>query len=296
MGLGKKKWLILIMMFIIIGFIYSYYIQQPKFETVLYGEVTDSIEAEAVIIRDEEIVYSNNHGKVNLTFKEGEKAAYGQEIIEINGSDDTETFYAGHSGLISYGFDGLEDEFNFTNLDQYDVNDFKNLKAEYEHLVDGKEIDEAEPVYRIVNNKKVYFIFIINSSNADDYSIGETVFLDEAKANNNLIKANITGKTSNSDETVLFVEVNGFKDEWLNRRFINFELISNIYRGLIVPKNSIFNTSKGRGVLVQNSRGIIEFRPLNLIGGNSKETVVEGLTLGDKVIINPEVLNYGRGD
>ncbi|MFW6381901.1 MAG: HlyD family efflux transporter periplasmic adaptor subunit [Bacillota bacterium] len=296
MGLGKKKWLILIMMFIIIGFIYSYYNQQPKFETVLYGEVTDSIEAEAVIIRDEEIVYSNNHGKVNLTFKEGEKAAYGQEIIEINGSDNTETFYADHSGLISYGFDGLEDEFNFTNLDQYDVNDFKNLKAEYEHLVDGKEIDEAEPVYRIVNNKKVYFIFIINSSNADDYSIGETVFLDEAKANNNLIKANITGKTSNSDETVLFVEVNGFKDEWLNRRFINFELISNIYRGLIVPKNSIFNTSKGRGVLVQNSRGIIEFRPLNLIGGNSKETVVEGLTLGDKVIINPEVLNYGRGD
>ncbi|MFW5873163.1 MAG: HlyD family efflux transporter periplasmic adaptor subunit [Bacillota bacterium] len=296
MGLGKKKWLILIMMFIIIGFIYSYYNQQPKFETVLYGEVTDSIEAEAVIIRDEEIVYSNNHGKVNLTFKEGEKAAYGQEIIEINGSDNAETFYADHSGLISYGFDGLEDEFNFTNLDQYDVNDFKNLKAEYEHLVDGKEIDEAEPVYRIVNNKKVYFIFIINSSNADDYSIGETVFLDEAKANNNLIKANITGKTSNSDETVLFVEVNGFKDEWLNRRFINFELISNIYRGLIVPKNSIFNTSKGRGVLVQNSRGIIEFRPLNLIGGNSKETVVEGLTLGDKVIINPEVLNYGRGD
>ncbi|MFN2364244.1 MAG: hypothetical protein ABR596_08100, partial [Halarsenatibacteraceae bacterium] len=65
MKLGRKKWLIWITMLIIIGFIYSYYNQQPRIETVLYKEVTDSIESEALIIRDEKVIYSNNHGKVD---------------------------------------------------------------------------------------------------------------------------------------------------------------------------------------------------------------------------------------
>lgn len=296
MKLGRKKWLIWLTMLIIIGFIYSYYNQQPKIETVLYKEITDSIESEALIIRDEKVIDSNNHGKVDLTYQEGEKAAYGQEIIKINGENSTKIYYAVQSGLISYGFDGLEARFDFENLSQSNVSDFQDLEVAYNHLVDGKEINENEPVYRIINNKKVYFIFNLNSLEADKYSIGETVFLDEVNTNTRLIKAHVTNKIINSDEAVLFVEVNGFKDEWLNRRFINFELISNIYRGLVVPTNSLFNTAEGRGALVENSRGLIEFRSLEIIGGNSKEVVVEGLNLGDKVIINPEVMNYGRGD
>lgn len=296
MKLGRKKWLILIIMMFIIGFMYSYYKHQPRIETVLYGEVIDSIESEALIIRDEVVVFSDNYGKVDLAYKEGERASYGQEVIKINNSSNSEVYYAVRSGLISYGFDGLEDEFDFANLDEYKVDDFQNLQADYDHLVDGKEVDEAEPIYRIVNNQKVYFIFILNSAKANKFSTGETVFLEEISANTGLIKAQVIDKITNSDETVLFIEVNEFKDEWLNRRFINFELISNIYRGLVVPGDSIFNTEQGRGVLVENSRGIIEFRSLDIVGGNSREVVVEGLNLGDKVIINPEVLNYGRGD
>ena len=291
----KKKWILLILVMIVIGMIIAYYNQKPKFESALYGEVVDSVESEALIIRDEKVVLSDSNGILSLSFKEGERAASGQEIIKVNNQNVYDTYYAEESGLISYGFDGLEDEFDFDNLDQYSVVKYKDLEINYVHLVEGKEISVGQPVYRIVNNSKAYFVFVLNNSEANNYNTREKVFLNEINSKGKYIEGRVSNKISNSESTVLFIEVNKFKDDWLNRRFINFELINNIYRGLVIPRSSVFNTADGRGALVENNRGIIEFRNLDIIGGNSKELVVEGLNLGDKIIVNPEDLNYGRG-
>lgn len=295
MKLKKKKWILLILVMIVIGMIIAYYNQKPKFESALYGEVVDSVESEALIIRDEKVVLSDSIGILSLSFKEGERAASGQEIIKVNNQNVYDTYYAEESGLISYGFDGLEDEFDFDNLDQYSVVKYKDLEINYVHLVEGKEISVGQPVYRIVNNSKAYFVFVLNNSEVNDYNTREKVFLNEINSKGKYIEGRVSNKISNSESTVLFIEVNKFKDDWLNRRFINFELINNIYRGLVIPRSSVFNTADGRGALVENNRGIIEFRNLDIIGGNSKELVVEGLNLGDKIIVNPEDLNYGRG-
>lgn len=291
----KMKWLLLILVMILIGIIFSYYSQKPNFQPALYGEVIDSIESEALIIRDEKVIYADNDGVITLSYKEGERASYGQKVIKINNQNNNEAYYAKQSGLISYGFDGLEGEFEFDNLSQYSVDKFTDLQSDYDHLVSDREINSGDPIYRIVNNSKVFFAFILENSEADNYRIREQVFLNESNSKRNLIKGRVYNKISNSDKTVILIEVNKFKDDWLNRRYINFELISNIYRGLVIPRSAVFNTAQGRGVLVENNRGIIEFRNLEIIGGNSKELVVERLNLGDRIIINPEVLNYGRG-
>ncbi|MBF8437630.1 hypothetical protein I0Q91_11090 [Halanaerobiaceae bacterium Z-7014] len=295
MKLGKKKWLLLILIMMIIGVILGYYNQKPNFESALYGEVIDSVESRALVIRDEEVIYSNSNGTISLLFKEGERASYGQEVIEVNNDNFNKTFYSKKSGLISYGFDGLEEEFEIDNLNQYSVDKFRDLEPDFRHLTSGREINSGDPIYRIVNNNRVFFVFILENSKADNYKIREQVFLNESNTERNLTKGRVYNKISNSEMTALLIEVDKFKDDWLNRRHINFELISNIYRGLVIPRSAIFSTVQGRGVLVENNRGIIEFRNLKIIGGNSKELVVEGLNLGDRIIINPEVLNYGRG-
>ena len=295
MKLGKKKWILLLLIMIIIGIILGYYNQKPNFESALYGEVIDSVESEALVIRDEKVIYSDDNGSVTLLYKEGERASYGQEVIRVNNQNLNKTFYAKQSGLISYGFDGLEEKFEFDSLDQYTVDKFKDFQPDFSHLTTGREINSGDPVYRIVNNNRVLFVFILGNSEADNYKIGEQVFLNEVNTKRNLTKGRVYNKTSNSKNTAILIEVDKFKDDWLNRRQINFELISNIYRGLVIPRSSTFNTVHGRGVLVENNRGIIEFRNLEIVGGNSNELVVEGLNLGDRIIINPEVLNYGRG-
>ena len=295
MKLGKKKWILFILIMIVIGAILGYYNQKPNFESALYGEVIDSVESRALIIRDEEVIYSDINGSISLLFKEGERASYGQEVIEVSNQNLNKTFYSKKSGLISYGFDGLE-EFEFDSLNQYSIDRFKDVNPDYSHLTSGREISSGDPVYRIVNNNRILFVFILDNSVANNYNIGEEVFLNESNTKRNLIKGRVNNKISDSEGTAVLIEVDKFKDDWLNRRHINFELISNIYRGLVIPRSSIFSTVQGRGVLVENNQGIIEFRNLEVIGGNSKELVVEGLNLGDRIIINPEVLNYGRGD
>ena len=295
MKLGKKKWILFILIMIVIGAILGYYNQKPNFESALYGEVIDSVESRALIIRDEEVIYSDINGSISLLFKEGERASYGQEVIEVSNQNLNKTFYTKKSGLISYGFDGLE-EFEFDSLNQYSIDRFKDVNPDYSHLTSGREISSGDPVYRIVNNNRILFVFILNNLEANNYNIGEQVFLNESNTKRNLIKGRVNNKISDSEGTAVLIEVDKFKDDWLNRRHINFELISNIYRGLVIPRSSIFSTVQGRGVLVENNQGIIEFRNLEVIGGNSKELVVEGLNLGDRIIINPEVLNYGRGD
>ncbi len=295
MKLGKKKWILFILIMIIIGAILGYYNQKPNFESALYGEVIDSVESRALVIRDEEVIYSDINGSISLLFKEGERASYGQEVIEVSNQNLNKTFYSKSSGLISYGFDGLE-EFEFDSLSRYSIDRFKDVKPDYSHLTSGREISSGDPIYRIVNNNRILFVFILDNSVANNYNIGEEVFLNESNTKRNLIKGRVNNKISDSEDTAVLIEVDKFKDDWLNRRHIKFELISNIYRGLVIPRSSIFSTAQGRGVLVENNQGIIEFRNLEVIGGNSKELVVEGLNLGDRIIINPEVLNYGRGD
>jgi hypothetical protein len=63
----------------------------------------------------------------------------------------------------------------------------------------------------------------------------------------------------------------------------------------VIPCQSVFTGSEGEGVLIYNSDGSYIFKKVKVLNGNREKVVVDGLGIGEKVIENPAVLDYGRG-
>lgn len=269
---------------------------QPNLETALYGEVIDSFNSEAVIIREEKVYTSSYSGIVQLEVPEGEKVSYGQKVITITNNGEDLAIYTNASGVISYGYDGLELKLDPANLSEIKSDMLSEVKSDYNFLVRGKKVEQNVPLYRLVNNQKAYFAFVVELEELTRYQIGESVFLEEPNRENKINQGQITQLNKSADtKGVIIVEMNAFKNEWLNRRKIKARLIKNIFRGIIISRKAIFNTAQGRGVLIQNQRGSYSFHPIIIQGGNEEKVVVTGLKLGDRIVKNPEVINYGRG-
>ncbi len=43
-----------------------------------------------------------------------------------------------------------------------------------------EKLSSGDPIYRIVNNNRILFVFILDNSVANNYNIGEEVFLNES--------------------------------------------------------------------------------------------------------------------
>lgn len=296
MGTRSKYIIFLIFLFVLALIIGYWNSHQPNMETALYGEVIDSLKSEAVIIREEKLYFSSYSGVVQLEVPEGEKVSYGQEVITITTDDEVSVVYTRATGVISYGYDGLESELDPTKLSEIKTDVLSEIKSDYNFLVKGKQVEKNDPLFRLVKNQKTYFAFVVEKEELDRYQIGESVFIKEPHRENEIIRGEIAHLNNSADNKgVIIVEIKAFKNGWLNRRKVDASLIKNIFRGIIISREAIFNSAQGRGVLIQKQSGNYSFHPIIIEGGNKEKVVVTGLKLGDRIVKNPEVLNYGRG-
>ncbi|MGM0419581.1 MAG: HlyD family efflux transporter periplasmic adaptor subunit [Bacillota bacterium] len=293
----RRKFIIFIIFLFVLAFSIGYWnSHQPNLETALYGEVIDSFNSEAVIIREERIYSSSYSGVVQLEVPEGEKVSYGQKVITVTNEEEDFAVYTNATGVISYGYDGLESDLDPTNLSNIQSDMLSEIKSDYNFLVKGKQVGEKDPLFRLVKNQKVYFAFVVKSEELTRYQIGEHVFIEEPNRESEIVQGQITGLNKSVDEQgIIIVKINAFKNEWLNRRKVKASLIKNIFRGIIISREAVFNSAQGRGILIQNQSGNYIFHPIIIEGGNEEKVVVTGLNLGDRIVKNPEVLNYGRG-
>lgn len=216
-----------------------------------------------------------------------------KKIAVIKTGEGEITIFNHTSGLVSYATDGLENRFNVKFIDNIKPSLFNNFQRDYNQLVNGDYINKGQPLYRIINNSLVFLVVKTDRNEINRYQIHEVVFIRWNKLNTGLIKGRVIDKIIYDDGSYLVVELNRFVREWLNMRSVQIDFIKNIYRGIVIPRDAIFTQPEGEGVLVCTPEGDFIFRTVKVLDGTSKRVVVEGIEVGDKVVINPEVINYG---
>jgi putative membrane fusion protein len=224
---------------------------------------------------------------------EGDRLASGIKLAEIKSSNQLQKIFNKEAGIVSFAVDGLENKVNANDLKQINLSNFEELKGNYRHLLSGDRIKKEEPLYRIINNFKLYLIAEIPESQTDRFRINELIFL-EQKNSDKLIEAEIVDIRQNLDSTFFFIEVEQFIPRWINRRRIDLNIIKNIYRGIKIPRRAVFNQPSGRGVLKVSGYNKYEFQEVVIINGNDEYVIVSGLEIGEEVITNPEDFDYGR--
>ncbi|MGM0444924.1 MAG: HlyD family efflux transporter periplasmic adaptor subunit [Bacillota bacterium] len=300
----KRKfisWKYFAFIFIIIIGLISFFIlknEDIKTVTVSYQEIVSGFETEALVIRDEKVYKSPMSGTLNILLSEGERASYGQKIAYIENDEKVYNIYADQPGIVSYAYDGLEERLKFGNITPDVLEDYNQYERDYHQYVSGNNVENGVKLYRNINNYALYLLIKVDNKRAENYSNGETIFVDydPDQDYSDLVKSNIKKIYNRDEASYLLLDLNQYFKRWNNTRWVNIKLIKNIYNGLAVPNSAIFNTPSGTKVLLYTFDHKIKTKNVVVTDNTEKWSIVENLEVGDEVIVNPEKVNYGRDD
>lgn len=292
----KFKIFFFLFIFIIIFIIGYQILGAARFETITasQGEIIDGFWSNAVVVRDEKVFRAPKSGRADLLEAEGDRIAVGEKVAAVKANNGKKIIYNHKAGILSFAVDGLENTINSSTIDSLDLNKIDDYKANYKHRLTGRNINEGEALYRIINNFNFHLIVPASRAQADRFRINEIVFVQEKKSQDMLRARIIDIKADNQDNYYLFVKMDFFVPRWINVRRVNINFIKNIYRGIVIPRKAIFNQPSGQGVLKVSGYNEYQFQEITVIDSNQEAAVVEGVEIGDKIITNPEDFDYGR--
>ncbi|MDI3546385.1 MAG: hypothetical protein PWR10_37 [Halanaerobiales bacterium] len=293
---GEKNliYLLLFIFIIILLFSIGFFLLNRQHGSVVlarYGQIVDGFQTRGLLVREERVYYSPHSGKIILKQGEGDRVSYGQKVLQIGDL----VLHNHQPGIISYATDGLEERLTPGILKKLSIRDFNHIKRDYRQLVNGDYLKEGQPAFRIINNNYLYIVIKTDASEVQRYRINEVVFLKPLKLNKGLIDGRIAYKVINGKEGLLIVKLNPFISEWLNQRWVEIIFIKNIYRGVVIPREAVFTKPEGEGVLLYNHDGSYVFQKVKVLEGNEDKVIVEGLEIGESLIENPAVVDFGRG-
>ncbi|MFP4661144.1 MAG: HlyD family efflux transporter periplasmic adaptor subunit [Halanaerobiales bacterium] len=294
-NINKKKKSVYFFTFLLVIFViiaYNYLLNnRVVVVTADYKEIIDGFSTRGLIVRDEKTYNSTQAGDIQIYQTEGQRVAYGQPIVNINGV----TIYNHQPGLVSYATDGLEDDLKPETISGITIDKFTEYRRNYKQLINNEYIKAGQAAFRIIDNNSFYLVVKTTAEEVGRYKNNELIFVKPESPGNRIYEANIIRKVTNDKEGLIFIKLDTFLKEWLNLRRAEFIFIKNIYRGISIPRKAIFTSTEGEGVLIVRSDGEYEFVELTIINGNEEFAIVKGIELGQKVITNPEDIDYGRG-
>lgn len=292
---NKRRFFILSLLILIIMLFVSYHYYK-KYHIVMYtadyGEVIDGFTTRGLIIRDEQVHYAPESGYANFLFSEGKRAAYGQSIVRIN----SRILYNYQAGIISFAADGLEENLSYSKIDNISSDNYFDYKRKFKQNFDNDYIRQGQAVFRIVNNNQMFSVILTEREEAARYRPGEKVFIQADELGDNIVEASIYKIKLEDEKGLLIIKFDLFLKEWLNVRWVEFGFIKNIYRGVVIPRKAVFTSPEGEGVLVYMPfSDTYQFKAIQVLEGNEEMVVVNGISIGENLVANPEDLNYGRG-
>jgi putative membrane fusion protein len=282
---------------VIIGLISFFVLKEDNIQTtrISYQEIVSGFETEGLVIRDEKIFKAPISGKINILKNEGERAAYGEQIAYIENENQKYNIYSKEPGIISYAHDGLEHSLRFGSITPQLLDNYDDFERNYKQYVSGNRVEKGTILYRIINNYNQYLLIKVKDDKAQMFKQNETVFLNRYNEKK-YIKAKVKKIYDYKDMNYLLLDLNYYVKEWNNIRWVDIKLIKNIYEGLAVPNSSIFKTATGTKILLYTFDNEIKIKNVNVIETTNNWTIIENVEIGDKVIINPENVNYGRNE
>lgn len=157
-----------------------------------------------------------------------------QENREANG-----TYYKMPiAGVVGYTFDGFEDY----NVENYDF-DILNQDVIINDASDSNDVDEGDPLFKVINNHKFYILVEVDPS-ANKYLQNK---YDNGKKYNTIyfprknleVTAKIYDLEFDNDKYYVIFEIDRYFDEFFTDRFVDFIIKYDDYSGIKIPNESV---------------------------------------------------------
>ena len=262
--------------------------------TVKYGQVIDGFNTKAVIVRDEKLYRAPVSGKISYFQNEGERLSSGKAVMKISNNNSNRTIYSRKSGILSYNFDKHEDDINPDKMFKLNLNNLNDIKNNYKSNDENEYVNKGEAIFRIINNTNNFLIINIDKKEADRFWINETVFISNVD-DNKLFEAKIIDINRRNEKAKITIELKRFIRDWLSIRKKEVQIVKNIYRGIVVPNSAVFPSKNGYQVAIVSPNNDYKSKNINIIFEGEEKMIIEGIDVGENILINPAEENFNRG-
>lgn len=180
--------------------------------------------------------------------------------------------YSQTAGIVSYNIDGLEEKLSAKKADKYSVKDFKVLNQKKETKKQSEDVKIGQSIFKIIENQTWFIMVKTNDKSLKSFKEKEAI---SVKLKENILEGTIFKIDKTNKDTLVIIKLNEYLYNHLNDRYLDVELITNTYNGLIIPKTSIVEKDGIKGVYVKSISGVIEFRPIKILGQDDKNVIIE---------------------
>ncbi len=184
-------------------------------------------------------------------------------------------YYSGQAGLITYKIDGLENEYKFENV--LSMTPSSTVKKEYTVLnKSNKEtMVENESMFKIIRNFEYYIAATVDNEKAKLFSekkyVKTRVLCDGASHE---VWGYIEKINYGSEQSVLILYFDDFFYKIYDKRYVDLELITDIYEGLKIKTEALTQSGGLEGVYVQDASNIIKFFPVEILGRDDNFAII----------------------
>lgn len=225
-------------------------------------------------------------------------------------------YYSGFAGLITYKLDGLENEYKYENV--LNMTPSSTSKKEFT-VIDKSKIEsvtENEGVFKIIRNFNYYIAVTVDNEKAklfeENKYIKTRVFTEDGTHE---LWGYIEKINYGSEQSVLIIYYDDYFHKIYDKRYVNLELITDIYEGIEISNKALTELNGLTGVYVKDASNIIKFFPVKILGENEEfaiistgeyvgehdrrtitinENVYSTVKIFDKIILEPENVYDGQ--
>jgi putative membrane fusion protein len=225
-------------------------------------------------------------------------------------------YYSGQAGIITYKVDGLENEYSFENV--MNMTPSSTVKKNY-ILKDKRQsssVEEHEEIFKIIKNFDYYIAATLDNEKAKLFK--ENKFVKTrilTDGNQHELWGYVKKINYGSEQSVLILYFDDYFYKIYDKRYVDLELITDIYEGLKIHTSSLTKKDGLDGVYVQDASNIIKFFPVEVLGMNEEyaiiatgdyvgeherriirinEKVYPTVKIFDKVVLEPELVYDGQ--
>lgn len=225
-------------------------------------------------------------------------------------------YYSGQAGLVTYKIDGLENEYNIENV--LNMTPSSTVKKEYtlQDKSNGKTVAENEGIFKIIRNFDYYIAATVDNEKAKLFEENKYIKTRViADGNQHEVWGYIEKINYGSEQSVLVLYFDDYFYKIYDKRYVELELITDIYEGIKISVKALTELNGLTGVYVQDASNIIKFFPVEILGRNEEyaiistgeyvgehdrkiikinEKVYPTVKIFDKIILEPEDVYDGQ--
>ena len=256
---------------------------------VYYVRVQDQKKSQCVVLRKEEVVTSGRSGSVSYFVEEGVKARKRTKIADVYSGSQRDALLAPSTGFVSYYLDGHEAELDPDLFEELDIAAIADTK--YEEPVSSRpsDVDGDAPLFKIVSRDVWYVLVIEHLSSASEYALGSTLSVEFPDGT--VVSGTVESFREAGDYRAFLISFIRYYDKSAQIRSFSGNVISSVYEGLLVPKESLATNGENIGVYVLGLDGVYNFKAVEVITETPDGILIQD---GGSVKQYDEVLNDAR--